>query len=335
MHAPTARFIPRPALDPVILGAVGVAWALMLALIALDQAALIEHDAIISNAGAAWPLAIAAFLVTWQLMTAAMMLPTSLPMVRAFAVAIRRQPRPWLAMTAFLGGYFAIWSGFAVLALGSDAGLHWLVDRWAWLADRPWLITGGVLVGAGAFQFSPLKERCLAECSSPVQFLWRHYRPGIANAWRLGLRHGVFCLGCCWALMLLMFAVGVGSIAWMAALTAVMLVEKTSRYGRRLVPIVGIGLLVWGALILLRPSAAAAPAGAALHAPATPIDPIFVAATLVVVAWLLIVRRGRRRPAAPGAAAVANLKRIRVGRDPGPPVERDRKLNVAERKLRG
>jgi len=295
VHAPTARFVPRPGIDPVILATVAVAWGLMLGLIALDQAALIEHDAILTGAGAGWPLAVGLFLVTWQLMTAAMMLPTSLPMIRAFAVPARRQPRPRMAMTAFLGGYFAIWTGFALLALGGDAVLHWLVDRWAWLADRPWLISGGILVGAGAFQFSPLKERCLAECRSPIQFLWRHYRPGVAGAWALGLRHGIFCLGCCWALMLLMFAVGVGSLAWMAALTGVMLVEKTSRYGRRLVPIVGVALLVWGGLILLRPSGAAAHAGE-VHAASAPIDPLLAAAIAVAVAALVSWRRRPRRP---------------------------------------
>ncbi|MGQ0607416.1 MAG: DUF2182 domain-containing protein [Chloroflexota bacterium] len=278
----------------MILAAVGAAWVLMLGLIVLDQAALIEHDAILTGAGAAWPSAIIVFLVTWQLMTAAMMLPTSLPMIRAFAVPARAQRRPRLTMTAFLAGYFAIWTAFALLALGGDAALHWLIDRWPWLADRPWLISGGILLGAGAFQFSPLKERCLAECRSPVQFLWRHYRQGVGNAWSLGLRHGVFCLGCCWALMLLMFAVGVGSLAWMAALTGVMLVEKTSRYGRRLVPIVGVALLAWGALILLRPGAASAHAGE-VHGPATSMDPIIGVAVVGTAIAGLALRRHLRR----------------------------------------
>ena len=294
MHAPTARFLPRPGLDPVILATVGAAWALMLGILALDRADLIAHDDVLAGIGAGGPLAIVVFLGTWQLMTAAMMLPTSLPMIRAFAVPARRQRRPLATMVAFLAGYFAIWTGFALLALGGDAGLHWLVDRWTWLADRPWVIGGGVLAGAGAFQFSPLKERCLAECRSPVQFLWRHYRPGLQNAWRLGLRHGVFCLGCCWALMLLMFAVGVGSLAWMAALTGVMLVEKTSRYGPRLVPIVGVALLAWGALVLLRPAAVAAHAGE-VHAPqAGAVDPA-IGLAVAAAAIMAVVRRRARR----------------------------------------
>ncbi|MGH2417144.1 MAG: DUF2182 domain-containing protein [Candidatus Limnocylindria bacterium] len=293
MHAPTARFLPRPGVDAVVLAAVGMSWSLMVVLLVLDRTELIEHDAIVSGAGPAWPLAILLFVMTWQLMTAAMMLPTSLPMIRAFSVSARRQRRPLAIMAAFVGGYFAIWTAFAVLALVGDAGLHWLVDRWTWLSDRPWLISGGVLVGAGAFQFSPIKERCLAECRSPVQFLWRHYRPGTAGAWALGLRHGIFCLGCCWALMLVMFAVGVGSLPWMAALTGVMLVEKTSRFGRRLVPVVGVVLVTWGALILL-PSAVAAHAGE-VHLPADPPDTIIGAAVVgVAVSWLVVRRRLRR-----------------------------------------
>jgi predicted metal-binding membrane protein len=296
MHAPVARFIPRPAQDPVILGTIAVAWVLMLGLVALDQAALIEHDAVIAGAGESLPLAIVVFVATWQLMTAAMMLPTSLPMLRAFAVPARAQAHPRVTMAAFLAGYFAIWTLFAVVALASDAVVHWLVETWSWLADRPWLISGGILVGAGAFQFSPIKERCLAECRSPVQFLWRHYRPGVANAWRLGVRHGIFCLGCCWALMLVMFAVGVGSLAWMAALTGVMLIEKTSRYGRRLVPAVGLVLVAWGALVLLRPEPVSAHAGE-VHVPETSVDPILgaviVGGAVATVALRLVRRRSR------------------------------------------
>ena len=293
MHASVARFVPRPGLDPVILATVVAAWALMLGLIALDRAELISHDAVLTGAGDALPLTIVVFVGTWQLMTAAMMLPTSLPMLRAFAVPARAQAHPRATMVAFLAGYFAIWTLFAVFALAGDAVVHWLVDTWCWLADRPWVISGGILVGAGAFQFSPIKERCLAECRSPVQFLWRHYRPGVANAWRLGVRHGIFCLGCCWALMLVMFAVGVGSLAWMAGLTAVMLVEKTSRFGRRLVPVVGLVLVAWGALVLLRTQSVSAHAGE-VHVAEASVDPILGAVVLGCAVAVVAVRRKRR-----------------------------------------
>lgn len=182
-----------------------------------------------------------------------MMLPSSLPLVKLFARASQSQIHSSLVRLAFVAAYFAVWTGFAVLALAGDAGLHQLVHRWSWLHERPWLVGGAVLLLAGGFQFSPLKERCLRQCRSPFGFLQQHYRRGIGAAWELGVRHGLFCLGCCWALMLTMFAVGVGSLIWMAALTGVMTIEKTWRRGRLLAPVVGAILLVWGVLVLAHP----------------------------------------------------------------------------------
>jgi predicted metal-binding membrane protein len=195
---------------------------------------------------------IAIFLAGWQVMTAAMMLPSSLPMIGSFARVSRRQAHPRLALTAFLAAYFAVWTGFAAVAFAVDAGLNDLVTGWAWLAERPWLVPGVVLVLGGAFQFSPLKERCLDACRSPFAFIWQSYSRGLRAAWRLGFRHGLFCLGCCWALMLTMFAVGINSLIWMVALAGVMLIEKTAPWGRRLAPVVGGVLLVWGGLVLLQ-----------------------------------------------------------------------------------
>jgi predicted metal-binding membrane protein len=185
-------------------------------------------------------------------MTAAMMLPTSLPMTQIFWQVSRRQERPRLPFILFLLAYFAIWTGFAVVALAGDMGLHWLVDRWAWLDRRPWLISGTALVLAGLFQFSPLKERCLDACRDPLSFLWRNYARGPKAAWRMGIGHAMYCLGCCWALMLTMFAVGIGSLAWMTALTGVMVIEKTVPQGRKIVPVVGATLVAWGALVLVQ-----------------------------------------------------------------------------------
>ncbi len=242
-----------PVARTLVWGAVGLAWALALLAAATGHDRGLHHDAVIPRAGLPGFATVLLFLATWQVMTAAMMLPSSLPMVGLFAQASRGQARPGLALASFLAAYFAVWTGFALVALTGDAALHRLVDRSPWLHQRPWLIAGSVLLLAGAFQFSPLKERCLDACRTPVNFLWHHYGRGPAAAWMLGLRHGLFCLGCCWALMLTMFAVGVGSLTGMAALTGVMLIEKTARRGRRLVPLVGVALLAWGTLTLLHP----------------------------------------------------------------------------------
>jgi predicted metal-binding membrane protein len=238
--------------EALICGVVLASWTLALAAGLTDRGGALDHDALIGRPAATGPLPLLLFVLAWQVMTGAMMLPTSLPLIWLFARASRRQPRPHLALVAFLAAYAAVWTGFALLALLGDTAVHAVVERSAWLGDRPWLISGLALLGAGAFQFSPLKERCLRECRHPLSFLMHHYGRGVRAAWDLGIRHGLFCLGCCWALMLVMFAVGVGNLAWMAGLTGVMLVEKTARWGRRLVPAVGTALVTGGILVLLR-----------------------------------------------------------------------------------
>ena len=231
-------------------GIVALAWGLTLLALLTGRQALLDHDALLGNGTLPGPLDLLVFVAAWQVMTAAMMLPSSLPMMRLFAQASRQQEHPHLAFVAFLLAYFAVWTTFALAALVVDGGLHALVDRWAWLAAHPRVISGGLLALAGLFQFSPLKERCLQECRTPMGFLWRYYRRGVLAAGNLGIRHGLFCLGCCWALMLVMFGVGVGSLFWLTVLTGVMVIEKTTRWGRALVPYVGIALLLLGVFLL-------------------------------------------------------------------------------------
>jgi predicted metal-binding membrane protein len=132
--------------------------------------------------------------------------------------------------------------------------VHATVDAWPWLARHDWLIGANLLIVAGAFQFTPLKYACLDRCRAPGAFLLRHYRRGARNALAIGARHGAHCVGCCWALMLVMFAAGVASLVWMALLTTIMVHEKTHATGRRAVPVTGAAalglasiLVVWGA----------------------------------------------------------------------------------------
>jgi predicted metal-binding membrane protein len=201
------------------------------------------------------PVALAVFLASWQVMTVAMMLPSSLPMVMMMIHASRQQVRPRLTVAAFLAGYAAIWSGFALLAFAGDDLLHHAEAAWPWLNDHPWLVGTVTLAVAGAFQFSALKERCLKQCRTPFTFFVRYYRRGPRNAWRLGLRHGAFCLGCCWALMLVMFGVGVGALTIMGLLAGVMLIEKVTPGGQRLSPLIGVALLVLAAVWAVNPGA--------------------------------------------------------------------------------
>jgi predicted metal-binding membrane protein len=252
---------PRPSGDPVwskslLVWAIAVAWAVAVAAEVCGRGQALHHDALAEGSLAPWA-ALGLFLLAWQLMVVAMMLPASLPLIRLFDQVAANQPSPLRAKAAFLGGYAAVWTGFGIAAFLGDLGIHRLVGRWEWLATRPSLIGGAVLLLAGGFQFSNQKDRCLRVCRHPAGYLVQHYRRGTSAAFHLGAGHGVFCVGCCWALMLVAFTAGVANLWWMAALTAVMVFEKTGRGGRRGVRPIGFGLIALGVLMLADSSAAA------------------------------------------------------------------------------
>jgi predicted metal-binding membrane protein len=241
---------------PAVVAIALAAWGALVAGDLVGFEWVVEHDSLFETGTLPLIVALPLFVAAWQLMTAGMMLPTTLPTVTLFARAGRGQVRPRLALTAFLAAYFAVWTGFAVVALVGDEWVHRVVDAWPWLGDRPHLVTGGVLVAAGIGQLTGLTERCLDACRNPLHFLLRYYSRGIAAAWRLGLRHGAFCLGCCWPLMLVMFGVGVGSLPLMLGLAAVMLALKVAPGGHRLVRPVGIAFFMGGLVLVLATLAA-------------------------------------------------------------------------------
>lgn len=241
------RGVPGP-----VVWAIAAAWAVAVVAEATGASEALHHDALIEGGPPLWA-ALIVFVAAWQAMVAAMMLPSSLPLIRLFDVVSRKQARPGPSRAAFLGGYAAVWTGFGVFAFLGDVALHRAVEAVPAIADRPWLIAGSVLALAGAFQFSELKEQCLSKCRQPGPYLLAHYRRGPAGAFRLGFGHGLFCLGCCWALMLVMFAAGVAVLWWMAALTAVMVYEKTGRHGAFLTPVVGVALLLLSAATFAEP----------------------------------------------------------------------------------
>lgn len=237
--------LPRP-----ILIGIAAAWVAAVVAQAAGAAALLHHDALIED-GPSPLVAGAVFLLTWQVMIAAMMLPSSLPLVRLFAKASAGAPHRSRAMMAFLGGYALVWSAFGALAFAMDAALHAAVEASPWLHEREWAIGGSVLALAGAFQFTSIKDACLDKCRHPAQFLICYYDRGLGAGFRLGARHGAFCVGCCWALMLVMFAAGVASLLSMALLTTLMVHEKTQPTGRRTVPVTGVALLGLSSVVLL------------------------------------------------------------------------------------
>lgn len=189
----------------------------------------------------------------WLLMIVAMMLPTTLPLLGVFArvTAGRADAGPLLALVAL--GYTAAWAGFGFVAHATDSAAHVAAGSFGWLTTHGWVIGALVLGLAGAFQFSALKYRCLERCRTPFGFInarWSGRRPA-REALRIGFDHGLFCVGCCWALMLVMFAVGMGNLGWMLVLAALMAAEKNLPSGRRLAAPAGIALLAWAAVTVL------------------------------------------------------------------------------------
>ncbi len=236
----------------MIVAAIAAAWLLAIAAQISGSGRLVHHDSLIEGGLPIWA-ALLLFVLAWQAMIAAMMLPSSLPLIRMFAMTSAAQANRGVVMMAFLGGYVVVWTLFGVAAFAGDMVVHRLVDRWGWLASHPWLIAASVLGLAGAFQFSKLKDACLNKCRLPGVYLVQHYRRGGAAAFALGRDHGLFCVGCCWALMLVSFAAGFANLWWMAALTALMVYEKIGLHGKKIVPAVGVVLIVWALLIVAHP----------------------------------------------------------------------------------
>lgn len=202
---------------------IALAWAALLA--AELVRAPLSHDEL-AGGSLPPPAAVAVFAVGWVAMVAAMMLPSSYPMVRAYAVLAARPG----GLAGFLGGYVAVWTVFGLALFAGDLGLHHVLDG----SSRPFAghatVLGNALLVAGAFQLTERKRRCLDRCRRPAEFL-RHHGAAGAGAFRLGREYGVHCLGSCWALMLAVFALGKPELLWMALFGAVMLYEKVGRHG--------------------------------------------------------------------------------------------------------
>jgi predicted metal-binding membrane protein len=193
-------------------------------------------------------------LVMWAVMMVAMMLPSAAPMILLYGtIANRRKSKgdPAVGTGVFGLGYIIVWIGFSLAAVT----LQVLLDRAQLLSPMMSVtsksVAGGVLIVAGVYQWTPLKQDCLRRCRSPLEFLATGWREGRVGAFNMGLRHGAYCVGCCWMLMLLLFVGGIINIAWIAALAALVLIEKVSPAGHWIGRIAGFLLVVWGAAILV------------------------------------------------------------------------------------
>ena len=183
-----------------------------------------------------WAATDVAFTVLmWAVMMVGMMLPAAAPVILLFAAVNRKRgEQGGLAVPTgtFVGGYLLVWGGFSVAAGLAQWALHAAALLSPAMATTSPLIGGALLVAAGVYQLTPLKEACLAHCRSPLGFLMTEWREGPAGALRMGLRHGAFCLGCCWVLMGLLFVTGVMNLLWVAAIATFVLLEKVAPGGR-------------------------------------------------------------------------------------------------------
>jgi len=235
------------------------------------------------------------FIAIWIVMMVAMMFPTAAPMILMFSkiyASKLKQERPFVPTWVFVSGYLLIWSLCWVvvypLAVGidqlyasseklrseplplaawhqaseqpcrcdsADSACKHLAAQSMWLMENAARLGGVVLLVAGLYQLSPLKDICLSKCRTPLQFILSSWCDGYGGAFRMGIEHGAFCLGCCWLLFVILFPLGLMNIAVMALVTALIFAEKALRIGRQISKLAGVGLIVYGVIVLFLPAA--------------------------------------------------------------------------------
>ena len=212
-----------------------------------------------TGASGSWSLAywLISFFM-WATMMVAMMLPSAVPTILLYGRVVRHAEakgtfaRAPAAIAAFTTGYLALWSLFSAFAVAAQ----WALERVEAMSTMMMLhsatLSGALLVAAGIYQMTPLKDACLKHCRGPAQFISAHWRTGTWGAWRMGLAHGAYCVGCCWVLMLLLFVGGVMNLIWIAALTILVALEKLASLGERLRIAIAILLAFAGAGVMLR-----------------------------------------------------------------------------------
>jgi predicted metal-binding membrane protein len=233
----------------VLLALAGVAWWSTLGN-ARDMEGMVQGFA---HVGTAMPfdMTAAVFLAMWATMMVAMMFPTIAPIVLLHRLVVRRRGQGAAPTVAFGGGYLLVWTAVGVVPLALLVAFRHVSDDAGWVARAG----GAVLVLAGGYQFTRWKETCLRACRTPLTFLATHdFGSGLRGALRAGMSHGLYCLGCCWALMAVLFVVGLMNLAWMAVIAVVFLAEKNWRHGVTLTKVVGIAVGVLGLAVLVHPA---------------------------------------------------------------------------------
>lgn len=248
-RASTLPFRPDRALIFVSLVTLaGAAWAVL-----IWQAG--ENDGDMSlTMGMSAPL----FISLWVAMMVAIMYPTASPMILSFArVHDSRKERgqAFVQTWVFAGSYILLWSATGVVAYALAVGGDSLAGSSRWITDNAPRLGGGLIIAAGLYQLTPLKDLCLSKCRTPVSFLMNSWRDGLGGSFRMGLEHGLFCLGCCWLLFLILFPLGMMSIGVLALITIVIFAEKLLPYGGTVARAGGLALVVYGCLVVFHPDA--------------------------------------------------------------------------------
>jgi predicted metal-binding membrane protein len=241
----------RAVLAIGLLGTAALAWAYV-ARMAAAPAGAMSSMAMPGMAAAGTP-GLGWLVGMWAVMMVAMMLPSAAPTILLFAGVSRRrrqQGRPAVPVALFTLSYLLVWTVYAAVAATAQWQLHRLTLLSPTMASASPLLAGGLLIAAGLYQWMPLKGACLSHCRSPLGFFSTEWREGARGALLMGMRHGSFCVGCCWLLMALLFVAGVMNLVWVAAIAGFVLLEKLVRGGETLGKVAGVGLVLWGVWIL-------------------------------------------------------------------------------------
>jgi len=223
---------------------------------ALDMTALALFPHLQAENGGSMDPSLPATIIMWWVMMIAMMTPSAAPLILLYRRVLRHhdaaQAEKALPTTFLLTGYLTAWLAFSIGAGTLQKALQptgLISEMMLW--SKSATLSATVLAAAGIYQLSPLKRACLAQCRSPAHFLTEHWRPGYSGSFRLGVRHGAYCVGCCWLLMAVLFVVGIMNLIWIAALSLIVLAEKILPAGERFGTMLGIALIAWAVATLL------------------------------------------------------------------------------------
>ncbi len=234
--------------------------ALLLVLATASWVLLIWQSVMLNNQAMSLTMGMGAvlFVSIWIVMMVAMMFPTAAPMILMFARVQgdkRQNGRAFVPTWVFVSAYLLIWTLFGVLAYVGAAWAERLGQQVPWLMVNAARIGGSLFVLAGLYQLSPLKHSCLAKCRTPLDFIFSSWRDGYWGAFRMGLEHGVYCLGCCWLLFVIFFPFGMMNVAAMAVVTLLIFAEKSFPMGQKIAQFAALALIAYGILVMALPSA--------------------------------------------------------------------------------